>query len=487
MAIIRPVILCGGAGVRLWPASRETMPKQFAPICGPRSMFQETVLRVMQWGLDCPLVVTNQMHRPIAERQLGEIEVKADVLLEPVRRDSGPAIAAACVTLMREQPGAIALVLAADHVMSDPESFRDAVSDGTHAAMIGHLITFAVEPTYPETGYGYIEPGTSLQGRARAVSRFAEKPSAEKAAEYVRAGMLWNSGNFLFRADALLDEYRKFDAATVSAVETAYRNGRVEHGARILSADYERSTSKSIDYAVMEKTNRAAVVSVSCGWSDIGSWNSLYSFGSKNGSGNVVNGNAELIDSHGCLVATDGPLATLIGMENVVVVANDGAILVTERRRSGEVKNLVEALRRQGRNEADTNSCVYRPWGSYRITDVGAGFQVKRIVVNPGGRLSLQKHRYRAEHWVVVKGQASVTIGDQVNVLGPNEHACIPLGAVHRLENFGNVPVELVEVQCGSYLGEDDIVRLEDIYNRMTPVIDGAEGASGPQHQEAVP
>jgi mannose-1-phosphate guanylyltransferase/mannose-6-phosphate isomerase len=467
MTAIRPVILCGGAGARLWPASRDTMPKQFAALLGDRSTFQETVLRASTYGFGRPLVVTNQAHRFLAERQLADISIVADILIEPSRRDSGPAIAAACLTLARSDPNALALVLASDHVVRKPQAFYRAIGGAMPAARQGRLVTFGVVPMRPETGYGYIDPGDRIAGAAAAVVRFAEKPSAEKAAEYVAAGMLWNSGNFLFRAAALLDEYRRFDPATVDALCAALGSSTISGAAMLMGADYARATAQSIDYAVMEKTDRAAVVPLSCGWSDVGSWDALWGLGAKDPNGNVISGVVELLDSRNCYASTSGPLVSMVGLDEVVVVATDDAVLVADRRRSGEVKQLVEQLRRNGRSQADAHSRVHRPWGWYQVLDAGNGFQVKRIVVHPGGRLSLQKHRHRAEHWVVVSGEATVTIDEGHQIVRPSEHVHISLGAVHRLENFAREPVELIEVQSGSYLGEDDIVRLEDAYARV--------------------
>ncbi|MBN8934869.1 MAG: mannose-1-phosphate guanylyltransferase/mannose-6-phosphate isomerase [Rhizobiales bacterium] len=466
MTTIRPVILCGGAGARLWPASRDTMPKQFAALLGERSTFQETVLRAGACGFGRPLIVTNQAHRFLAERQLADLSIAADILIEPSRRDSGPAIAAACLALTRSDPDGLALVLASDHVVRDTQAFHHAIAGGVAAAEAGRLVTFGVVPTRPETGYGYVEPGCLIAGAASTVVRFAEKPCVEKAAEYVAAGLLWNSGNFLFRADALLGEYRRFDPETLAALCTALGSSTASGGAVLLGPEYAHATAQSIDYAVMEKTSRAAVVRLSCGWSDVGSWDALWGLGAKDADGNVTNGVVELLGSRGCYVMTNGPLVSLLDLDGVVVVATDDAVLVADRRRSGEVKQLVEQLRCHGRSQADAHSRVHRPWGWYRVLDGGNGFQVKRIVVHPGGRLSLQKHRHRAEHWVVVCGEATVTVDDRREIMRSNEHVHIPLGAVHRLENFGVEPVELVEVQSGSYLGEDDIVRLEDVYNR---------------------
>jgi mannose-1-phosphate guanylyltransferase / mannose-6-phosphate isomerase len=467
MTTIRPLVLCGGAGARLWPASRSTMPKQFAALIGERSTFQETMLRVSRSGLGRPLIVTNKAQCFLAQQQLADLSIEGDILAEPVRRDSGPAIVAGCLTIARDDPEALVLVLPSDHVMQDPAAFLRAVWTAIPAAEAARLVTFGVTPTHPEPGYGYIEAGEAVAPGVASVVRFAEKPTIERAQDYVAAGMLWNSGNFLFQARALVEEYRHFDPATVVALVESVNAGMSYVGVTTLGDAYCRAVSNSIDYAVMEKTDHAAVVPMSCGWSDIGSWDALWGFGPRDDDGNMVNGPVELLDSQNCYVSSNGPLISVVGLKDMAVIATDDAVLVTERKRSGDVKRLVDQLRQHGHSQADTHSRVHRPWGWYRVTDAGHQFQVKRIVVNPGGRLSLQKHKCRAEHWVVVRGEATVTINEQVSVLRLNEHAYIPLGAVHRLENFGLDPVELVKVQSGTYLGEDDIVRLEDVYNRV--------------------
>jgi mannose-1-phosphate guanylyltransferase/mannose-6-phosphate isomerase len=440
------------------------LPKQFAALIGERSTFQETVLRVS--GLGRPLIVTNQAQCFLAQQQLAALAIESDILAEPARRDSGPAIAAGCLAIAREDPEAFVLVLPSDHVMRDPNAFRQAISAGVPAAKDGRLVTFGVTPTHAETGYGYIEPGESIAPGVASVVRFAEKPCAAKAEQYVGDGLLWNSGNFLFKASALVEEYKRFDPATIAALSEALETGTTCSGVTVLGDAYERATPNSIDYAVMEKTDRAAVVPMSCGWSDIGSWDALWDFGPRDDGGNVISGAVELLDTSNCYVSTTGPLTSVVGLKDVAVITTDDAVLVTERKRSGDVKRLVDQLRRNGRSQADSHSRVNRPWGWYRVMDAGSQFQVKRIVVNPGGRLSLQKHKYRAEHWVVVSGEATVTVDQCVKAVRPNEHVYIPLGAVHRLENFGRDPVELIEVQSGTYLGEDDIVRIDDIYNR---------------------
>lgn len=465
---IRPLIMCGGAGTRLWPMSRESFPKQFALRVGGYSIFQQTVLRVTGPEFGRPVIITNQTYRFIAEQQLAEIDVLADFVLEPARRDTAPAIIAAATLAGQSDPDVPLLILASDHQVRDGEAFRTAVLAGLPALAAGWLVTFGILPTDPATGYGYIEPGETLPSGARTVRRFIEKPDAERARSYVLDGMLWNSGNFMASARTLIEEYALHQPASAAAVTRAAEQATVSPGVFALEAkSYGEAEQLSIDYAVMERTARAVVVPLACGWSDVGNWDLLWAVSDQDGAGNVSRGEVVLSDAHGCYVSSDGPLTSVHGVEDLIVIVNKDAILVTDRHRSGEVKQIVEGLRQTGRQEADTHCKVYRPWGWYQVTDCGDDFQVKRIVVHPKGRLSLQRHGHRAEHWVVVRGTAQVTVGEEVRLLTPNQHAHIPLGAVHRLENPGNTPVELVEVQCGDYLGEDDIVRIEDIYQRV--------------------
>jgi len=467
-ADIQPLILCGGAGVRLWPASRDSMPKQFALLLGNLSTFQQTVLRVQGPGfVPRPLVMTSTSHRMFVEQQLAELHIEADLLLEPVRRDSGPAIAAGCAAIAERDDDTPILAIPSDHVVHDVAGFQKAIFGGLPAALAGHLVTFGIIPTHPATEYGYIEPGPPISAEARRVLRFAEKPLRVTAATYVASGLLWNSGNFLFTARTLLNEYHRLDPSAFACVCQAVIAAAEDRGARALErTEFSKAQPCSIDYAIMEKSDRIAVVAMNCGWSDIGTWDAVWSVGSPDNAGNVTRGDVELLDAHNCLVFSTGPLTSVLGLEDVVIVASNDAILVTHRESSSEIKGLVQHLRSKGRTEADVHPRVHRPWGWYEVIDIGDRFQVKRIAVHPGGLLSLQKHRHRAEHWVVVRGMPRVTVGDQVSVVNPNEHVYIPIGAVHRLENPGDSLVELVEVQTGGYLGEDDIVRLEDMYNR---------------------
>jgi mannose-1-phosphate guanylyltransferase/mannose-6-phosphate isomerase len=466
---IRPLIMCGGSGTRLWPASREAYPKQFAALVGTRSTFQETLLRVAAPALfGRPLVVAARKHRFMVERQMAEVGVEADLLLEPEPRDSGPAIAAGTVLIARDAPATPVLVLAADHLVRDVAAFRATVAAGLAGAQAGRIVTFGIEPTHPATGYGYIEAGEALDGSpVRTLARFVEKPDAATAQSYIVAGYLWNSGNFLFRADAMLAEYARFAPASLVAVRRAVEEAEIDLGQPVLNAEaFRAAEKKSIDYAVMERTDKAAVIPGRFGWSDIGAWDALWDIADKNGDGNVTQGEVVAHDSHGNYVSSDGPVVGLIGIENAVVVATRDAILVADKARSAEVKTLVETLKARGLPQATDHARVYRPWGWYQTLELRDRFQVKRIVVYPGGRLSLQKHVHRSEHWVVVRGTAEVTVGERTEMLSENRSVYIPLGEVHRLANPGKIDTEIIEVQTGSYLGEDDIVRIEDVYNR---------------------
>ncbi|HRE19866.1 MAG TPA: mannose-1-phosphate guanylyltransferase/mannose-6-phosphate isomerase [Rhabdaerophilum sp.] len=465
---IRPVIMCGGSGTRLWPASREAFPKQFAPIIGDKSTFQETLLRFKDApAFGKPLVVTNKTHRFMVERQLVEIDMTADILLEPVARDSGPAILASALHVAQQTPGALALVLAADHMVLKPEAFRRSILDGAPAAVDGAIVTFGILPTGPATGYGYIEPGDALDGKAHRVARFVEKPDLETALRYVANGLLWNSGNFLFRPETVISEYERFDPQGAADVRAAIANANQDLGVPVLDeAAFTAARKISFDFAVMEKTGHAAVIAADFGWSDIGGWDALWDIGQRDLAGNVTHGNVELFATGSSYVSSESQLVVTLGVENLVVVSTRDAVLVADKARTGEVKGVVEALRAKGHEQATNHARIYRPWGWYQTLELQENFQVKRIVVYPGGRLSLQKHAFRAEHWVVVRGIARVTIDTSVRDLEANQSTYIPLGAVHRLENPTQANVEIIEVQTGTYLGEDDIIRLEDDYAR---------------------
>lgn len=465
---IRPVIMCGGSGTRLWPASREAYPKQFATLLGTRSTFQDTVLRFAgDPAFGKPLIVTNKALRFMAERQLNEIGVAADMLLEPVARDSGPAILAAALAVERADPKALALVLAADHVVLDPAGFRLAAKNGAKAALSGEIVTFGIVPTHPATGYGYIAKGAALDGDASRVARFVEKPDETRAKEYIAQGYLWNSGNFLFRPATVIAEYETADKVSVEAVRAALDEAAIDLGAPVLDlGKFSQARKISFDFAVMEKTTHAAVIAGDFGWSDIGDWEALWAISERDEENNRAEGEAMFFDSRGNYVSSERQLVAMLGADNLVVVANRDAILVADKARAGEVKGIVETLRKTGRQEATNHLRVHRPWGWYETLELMPHFQAKRIVVYPGCRLSLQKHAHRAEHWVVVKGVARVTIDGTVADLAANQSTYIPLGAVHRLENPGAENIEIIEVQTGTYFGEDDIIRIEDDYQR---------------------
>jgi mannose-1-phosphate guanylyltransferase/mannose-6-phosphate isomerase len=406
-------------------------------------------------------------YRFLVAEQLAEIGVEADILLEPLRRDSGPAIAAGAVFAAKRDQDPIIVALAADHVITDAGGFVNACRVAADAASKDYIVTFGVRPTRPATEYGYIRAGASIGPGIFALEKFIEKPDAKTAEQYVAQGYLWNSGNFVFRADLMLAEYTKFEPESLTAIsESVQRAGRDLGFVTLDKEAFARAVAKSIDYAVMERTDRAAVVPVSYGWSDVGSWQAVWELSGRDELGNFAQGSVVFVDSRGSYVMSDKHLVALFGVENLVVVTTDDAVLVSRREDGDGLRRLVQKLKEIAPAVTEEHLKVHRPWGSYQAIDQGARFQVKRIVVKPRGRLSLQMHHHRAEHWIVVRGTARVTIDDQIRTVHENESTYIPIGAKHRLENPGKIDLELIEVQTGSYLGEDDIVRLEDDYRR---------------------
>ena len=468
---IVPVILSGGTGTRLWPLSREGFPKQFWPLVGHDTMLQQTAGRARGEGFAPPVVVCNEAHRFMVAEQLRAAGFAGSrILLEPTGRNSAPAIAAAALLVAEAAPDAVLWLMAADAAITDVPALHEALAVAVVAARAGRIVTFGMRPTAPETGYGYIEGGAELPGApgVLAIHRFVEKPDAATAADFVADGRhLWNSGMFVATAATLVEELSRHAPALLAAVRAAMHAAKRDLDFVRLGADaFAAAPAISIDYAVMEKTDRAAVVPASIGWSDLGSWAALWDIGTKDAAGNVATGPVELVDSSGCFVRSEGILTGVIGLKDIVVVTAEDAVLVMPRERAQDVKQLVDRLKRAGRPEATQHRRVYRPWGHYEGLIQGDRFQVKKIQVRPGQKLSLQKHFHRAEHWVVVNGTAIVHRDGENLLLRENESVYLPLGCVHRLENPGMIPLNLIEVQSGSYLGEDDIVRIEDTYGR---------------------
>lgn len=472
MSQVVPVILAGGGGTRLWPVSRALRPKQFFALAGAQSLFQTTLARVADAArFAAPIVICNEEHRFLVAEQLRELDIApAAILLEPVGRNTAPAAGLAALHALTSDPAAKLLLLPSDHALSDVEAFHAAADRAVQAAGSGWLVTFGISPDRPETGYGYIKRGGRLpdvEGCDR-VAEFVEKPNHETASRYLSQGnYVWNSGMFLMPAGVLLEELDRFEPDVVKAGRQALAGARRDLDFLRLDADaFAASPAVSIDYGVMERTERAAVVPAAFGWSDVGSWSALWQIRDKDADGNAVEGDVVTAEARDCLLRSDDRLLAAIGVRNLVVVATEDAVLVCSQAHAQEVGRLVERLKSEGRSEPLAHTRVLRPWGSYRGVDHGERFQVKRITVDPGCKLSLQRHRHRAEHWVVVEGEAEVTCDDRVFRLRPNESTYIPLGAVHRLANPGDTPLHLIEVQSGDYLGEDDIERLDDVYGR---------------------
>ena len=469
---IYPVVLSGGAGTRLWPLSRAFFPKQFHSLASKQTLFQETIARNRtDTGFAPPIIVCNEEHRFMIDEQLRQIAVDpACILLEPAPRNTAPAIAIAALWLASQDPAAVMLVQPSDHVIGRADALHRAVARGLAAAEQGRLVTFGIRPTHPEPGFGYIQAGAPLNaaGEIFAVDRFVEKPDVARAAQFVESGaFFWNSGIFLLGAKHLLNELKKLHPAMFELCARAIEGGSLERTLLRLDAQaFADLPALSIDHAVMEHTDKAAVLPVDIAWNDVGSWQALRDISQPDQNGNVIHGDVVVDGVRNCYIRAEETLVTAVGLEDIVVVATDDAILVAKADATTQVPRIVEHLRANNRPESTHHTTVYRPWGYYRAVDAGDRFQVKRLMVKPGAQLSLQMHFHRAEHWIVVRGTALVQRGEERMLLRENESIYIPSGTEHRLENPGKLPLHLIEVQSGAYLGEDDIVRIADNYGR---------------------
>lgn len=465
-----PVIMAGGSGSRLWPLSRQLNPKQFLCLVDSNlSMLQATIKRLDGLEVSWPRLICNEEHRFIAAEQLRQLGLEnTNILLEPMGRNTAPAIALAALQACSESDDPVLLVLAADHLIKDVNAFQASIQQALPFALTGKLVTFGIVPTQPEIGYGYIEKGEVLEANGFKVSRFVEKPNEETARSYLASGhYLWNSGMFMFRASRYLEELERYRPDILAACRTALAGGEQDmHFTRVGRDAFAACPAESIDYAVMEKTADAVVVPLDAGWSDIGSWAALWEVGNKDDQGNVSQGDVLMEQTHNTFVYSQSRLVSTVGVDNLVIVETKDAILVAHKNQVQDVKKIVDRLKTDSRCESLDHREVYRPWGVYDSIDNGNRYQVKRITVNPGAKLSLQMHHHRAEHWVVVSGTAKVTNGERTYLVTENQSTYIPIGQVHTLENPGVIPLELIEVQSGSYLGEDDIVRFEDLYGR---------------------
>jgi len=469
-AKIVPIILSGGSGTRLWPVSRKSFPKQFWPLISEHSLLAETAGRAHGPGFTAPIVVTNQEHRFIVAEQLRDAGIKGpQILLEPAGRNSAPAIAAAALLAAETDPEAVLWIMAADAAISDLAALSQAVTAAAAAARAGHIVTFGMRPTAPETGYGYIAQGPALPGLPGVfkVNRFIEKPNAGVAATLIEdAGNLWNSGMFMFTAATMLAEMERLAPDILVAVRAAMEARLTDLDFVRLGPAFETAPDISIDYAIAEKTSKAAVIPADIGWSDVGSWSAIAEIAPKDPHNNFALGDVLMEDTTNSYARTDGTLTALLGVDNLVVITTKDAVLVAHKDQAQNVKKIVDRLKSKKRPEAESHNRMYRPWGFYESLIQGDRFQVKRIVVWPGEKLSLQKHHHRAEHWVVVAGCANVTRNNEIITVNENESIYLPLGCIHRMENPGKIPLTVIEVQSGPYLGEDDIIRFEDTYGR---------------------
>ncbi len=469
--MIIPVILSGGSGTRLWPLSRALYPKQLLSLIGENTMLQDTVYRLASIEERGPIYcVCNESHRFLVAEQLHETGADiGEIILEPKGRNTAPAAAITAMVVTKKYPGALMLVLPADHVILDPLAFSAAVAAGKSAAEKGDLVTFGITPGAPETGYGYIRALVKSEMAVYPVVEFVEKPDRETAERYLASGdYFWNSGIFLFKAESYLLELEAYAPAMIVACREALERAVEDLDFLRLDAEaFSASPSDSIDYAVMEKTSRAALVPLNAGWNDVGAWSALWDVQERDEAGNIKKGDVLVHDVTNCYIHATSRLVTAVGLDDHIIVETADAVLVAPRGCVQDVKVLVEELKKRGRDEALTHQRVCRPWGTYETVDESDRFKVKRITVNPGAALSLQKHHHRAEHWIVVKGIALVTVEEKKITLNEDQSTYIPVGAFHRLENIGTTPLELIEVQTGSYLGEDDIVRVDDRYGRQ--------------------
>lgn len=467
--LITPVLLTGGTGTRLWPLSREAYPKQFLPIYGEHTLLQQTVCRTMDSDrFAAPILVANDEHRFIVAEQMRALGSPSTIIVEPYGRNTAPAAAVAALHAQEQDADALLLLMPADHVIADVDALIASFEAGADAARAGRIVLFGIEPDRPATGYGYIRRGEVIGGRVHEVAAFVEKPDLATAQAYLDSGeYVWNSGIFLASARHLLKELERHAPGVVEAARAALATGERDLDFLRLGAEaFQGCPSISLDYAVMERTDTAALVSLECGWTDLGSWSALWDISEKDLHGNVLVGDAVAEDVKGCYLRGEGKLVAAVGLQDLIVVAVEDVVLVASKERDQDVKLLVDRLKREKRAAAVTARRVHRPWGFYESIQEGHRYQVKRITVHPGAKLSLQKHFHRSEHWVVVNGTALVTRDAEQILVRENESVYLPLGAVHRLENPGKLPLNLIEVQSGAYLGEDDIVRLEDVYQR---------------------